>query len=110
MNLRNISDIISRQPTTEFIISLVPILIEDNFTNLTKNETLVINTTKSSFRRTSTVYQENNYYLVGVFGGLFGVAALFIILIIYIKQLEKKNKDLFERFERLPMYSNISKV
>jgi len=121
MPLRNITNLINYDSTTQFIITLAPILL-DNYTtvnttlNNTVNTTLnnTFNTTlnntvntaqpKTNLRMTSqleiNLNNNNNSYM---FGGVFGMVGLFLILILYIRELEKKNKDLRER---LPIHLN----
>jgi hypothetical protein len=113
MPLRNITNLINFDSTTQFIITLAPILL-DNYTtvnttlnntvNTTLNNTVNIAQPKTNLRMTSqleiNLNNNNNSYM---FGGVFGMVGLFLILILYIRELEKKNKDLRER---LPIHLN----
>jgi len=110
MPLRNFTNLINYDSTTQFIITLAPILL-DNYTtvNNTVNTSIInntVNTTspKTNLRITSqldiNLNNNNNNYL---FGGAFGIIGLFLILILYIRELEKKNKELRER---LPIHLN----
>lgn len=109
MPLRNFTNLIDYDSTTKFIITLAPILL-DNFTtfNNTVNSTSVKitqNTTisKTNLRMTSQLDLNNNNNNNYLFGGAFGIVGLFLILILYIRELEKKNKELRDR---LPIHLN----
>lgn len=110
MPLRNFTNLIDYDSTTKFIITLAPILL-DNFTtvnntvNTTIINTTIINTTspKTNLRMTSQVDLNNNNTNSYMFGASFGIVGLFLILILYIRELEKKNKELRDR---LPIHLN----
>lgn len=109
MPLRNFTNLIDYDSTTKFIITLAPILL-DNFTtvNNTVNTTIInttVNTTspKTNLRMTSQIDLNNNNNNSYMFGASFGIVGLFLILILYIRELEKKNKELRDR---LPIHLN----
>jgi hypothetical protein len=110
MPLRNFTNLINYDSTTQFIITLAPILLDNYTTNNTVNTTVnnTVNTTanfthtivapKTNLRMTSQLdINLNNYNNNYLFGGIFGMVGLFLILILYIRELEKKNKELRER-------------
>lgn len=105
MPLRNFTNLIDYDSTTKFIITLAPILL-DNYTTVNNTvNTTIINTTspKTNLRMTSQIDLNNNNNNSYMFGASFGIVGLFLILILYIRELEKKNKELRDR---LPIHLN----
>lgn len=102
MPSKNITNLLPYDQTTKFIITLAPLLLNNNDTNFPSKSNITFNNTipKTNLRMARQVFLTNdNYYL---FGNILGIIVSFIILIMYIIHLQKVNKELKER---LPIYA-----